>query len=83
IRVDAATELSIDHAYGASVAVARPHEARMTSTTTVRLADAVGRTDLVCQTVSTAATSTVDVHIEVDGQPWWHRSWRFGPVSAV
>lgn len=79
IRIDGSTQLTIDHAYGASVAAARPDQARMSSTTTVRLTDAVGHTDLVCRTLSTAGSSTVDVNIQVDGQPHWQQSWRFGP----
>ena len=80
VRVDAQAELQIDHAYSASVAVARPDLARMQSTTTVRLARAAGRTELVCRTLATAHDASVDVAISVDGQPYWQRHWQLdGP----
>jgi len=81
IRVDAQTELVIDHAYGAAVAAARPDLARMHSTTHVRLAQPAGVTELVSRTVSTAHGSTVDVTVRLDGQPYWQRHWHFeGPA---
>ena len=80
VRVDTQTTLEIDHAYGAAVAAARPDLARMFSTTTVRLVQAAGRTELVCRTLATAHNATVDVDIRVDEQPFWQRHWVFdGP----
>jgi putative CocE/NonD family hydrolase len=78
IRVDAQAELVIDHAYAATVAASRPDQARMQSTTTVRLAQASGATELVTRTLATAHDGSVDVEIRVDGQPFWQRHWRFG-----
>lgn len=75
IRIDQATELEIDHAYGAAVSVARPDLAAMQSTTTVRLVQAAGRTELVTRTVSTAGQTRLRVTISRDGQPWWERGW--------
>ena len=81
IRVDAQSELVIDHAYGASVAAARPDLARMQSTTSVRLAQPSGVTELVTRTSSTAQDAVVEVDIRRDGQPFWNRHWRFeGPA---
>jgi len=37
VRIDARTEVATDHAYGAAVSAARPDQARMHSTTTVRI----------------------------------------------
>jgi uncharacterized protein len=82
IRVDAQTELVIDHAYGATVAAARPDLARMQSTTRVRLVQPTGDTDMVSRTISGASGTTVDVDIRVDGQPFWQRQWRYeGPAA--
>lgn len=80
IRIDADAVLRIDHAYGASVAAARPDLARMHSTTEACLSQSSGETTLVCRTVSTARGTAVEVDIRLDGQPFWHRDWRFdGP----
>lgn len=78
LRIDATTELAIDHAYGAAVAAARPDLARMDSTTTVRIARPVGSTTLVARSVATGHHSAVAIEIAVDGQPFWSRSWRYG-----
>jgi putative CocE/NonD family hydrolase len=75
IRIDQATELEIDHAYGAAVSAARPDLAAMQSTTTVRLVQAAARTELVTRTVSTAGQTRLQVTISRDGQPWWARGW--------
>ena len=75
IRIDQASELVIDHAYGAAVSVARPDLAAMQSTTTVRLVQAAGCTELVTRTVSTAGQTRLQVTISRDGQPWWARDW--------
>jgi hypothetical protein len=78
----AQTELVIDHAYGATVAAARPDLARMQSTTRVRLVQPTGETDMVSRTISGASGTTVDVDIRVDGQPFWQRQWRYeGPAA--
>jgi hypothetical protein len=83
LRIDAATELAIDHAYGAAVAAARPDLARMDSTTTVRLARPVGATTLVARSVATAHHAAVAIEIAIDGQPFWSRSWRYGPGMSA
>jgi hypothetical protein len=75
IRLDGASELVIDHAYGAAVSAARPDLAAMQSTTTVRLVQAASCTELVARTVSTAEQSRLQVTVTRDGQPWWARSW--------
>ena len=75
IRIDQATELEIDHAYGAAVSAARPDLAAMQSTTTVRLVQAAACTELVTRTVSTAGQTRLQVTISRDGQPWWERGW--------
>ena len=75
IRIDPATELEIDHAYGAAVSAARPDLAAMQSTTTVRLVQAAANTELVTRTVSTAGQTRLQVTISRDGQPWWARDW--------
>ena len=77
VRVDAHTELTIDHAYRASVAAAQPDKAQMQSTTTIRVIQATGITELVTGTVSTAQQTTVNVDIQVNGQPYWQRHWQF------
>jgi hypothetical protein len=76
IRIEAHTELVIDHGYGAAVSASRPDLARMHSTTRVRLAQAAGLTELVTRTSSTAQGASVDVDIRVDGQPFWRRQWK-------
>lgn len=76
IRVEAHTELVIDHAYGAAVSASRPDLARMHSTTRVRLAQPAGLTELVTRTSSTAHGASVHVDIRVDGQPFWQRQWK-------
>jgi putative CocE/NonD family hydrolase len=82
VRVDGQTELQIDHAYGAAVAAARPDLARMQSTTTVRLNQGAGMTELSCRTLATSHQASVDVAIHVDGQPFWQRHWQFeGPAQ--
>lgn len=82
IRIDSQTELVIDHAYGAAVSAARPDLARMQSTTTARITQACGATEMVTRTTSTAHSATVDVDIRVDGQPYWRRHWKFdGPAQ--
>jgi hypothetical protein len=78
LRIDPATELAIDHAYGAAVAAARPDLARMDSTTTVRIARPVGATTLVARSVATAHHAALAIEIAIDGQPFWSRSWRYG-----
>ena len=78
VRVDSATRLVADHAYGAAVSAARPDLAHMSSTTTVRVERPVGQTELVARTVTTAQHCAVDVDIRVDGHPYWQRHWNFG-----
>jgi putative CocE/NonD family hydrolase len=78
VRIDAASELAIDHAYGAAVTAARPDLARMDSTTTVRIARPVGTTTLVARSVATGHHAAVEVEIAIDGQPFWRRAWRYG-----
>jgi putative CocE/NonD family hydrolase len=75
IRIDGASELVIDHAYGAAVSATRPDLATMQSTTTVRIVQAAGCTELVARTVSTAEQTRLQVSITRDGQPWWERGW--------
>jgi hypothetical protein len=75
IRIDQASELVIDHAYGAAVSASRPDLAAMQSTTTARLVQAAGCTELVTRTVSTAGQTKLQVTISRDGQPWWARAW--------
>lgn len=75
IRIDEASELVIDHAYGTAVSAARPDLAAMQSTTTARLVQAAGWTELVTRTVSTAAQTRLRVSITRDGQPYWARDW--------
>ena len=79
VRLDGATTVASDHDYGAAVSAARPDLARMHSTTTIRIERPVGCTELVARTVTTAHHTAVDVAIRVDGQPFWQRSWNFGP----
>lgn len=80
VRIDAATELSTEHAYGAAVSAARPDLARMSSTTTARLRQPTGTTELVARTVTTTHGTTADVSILVGGQPFWQRRWTFAQV---
>ena len=75
IRIDASSELVIDHAYGAAVSAARPDLAAMQSTTTARLVQSAGSTELVTRTVSTAGQTKLQVTVTRDGQPWWSRTW--------
>jgi hypothetical protein len=75
IRIDGASELVIDHAYGAAVSAARPDLAAMQSTTTVRFVQAAGCTELVARTVSTAEHTRLQVMVTRDGQPWWSGNW--------
>ena len=75
IRIDGASELVIDHAYGAAVSASRPDLATMQSTTTVRIVQAAGCTELVARTVSMAEQTRLQVSITRDGQPWWERGW--------
>jgi hypothetical protein len=75
IRIDGASELVIDHAYGAAVSAARPDLAAMQSTTTVRFVQAAGCTELVARTVSTAEHTRLQVTVTRDGQPWWSGNW--------
>ena len=82
VRVDAQTELVIDHAYHAGVAPQHPELAHMGSTTSVRIVGASGATELVSRTVSTAHGTQVDVDIRVDGQPYWHREWKLGGPAS-
>lgn len=77
IRIDAQTELVIDHVYGAAVSTARPDLARMHSTTTVRIHQPAGSTELLTRTSTTAHHTSVDAEIHVDGQPFWQRHWKF------
>ena len=78
VRINAFTELATEHAYVAAVSAARPDLARMHSTTTVRITQPVGSTELVARTVTMAHSTAVDVDIRVDGQPFWRRRWSFG-----
>ena len=82
VRVDAHTDLAIDHAYSASVAKAHPDRAQMSSTTTVRVGQTTGVTQLMTRTVSAAQSTTVEVEIQVDGQPHWQRQWHFSGVAT-
>ncbi len=82
VRVDAHTDLAIDHAYSASVATAHPERAQMSSTTTVRVGQTTGVTQLMTRTVSAAQKTTVEVEIQVDGQPHWQRRWHFSGVAT-
>jgi hypothetical protein len=75
IRIDGASELVIDHAYGAAVSAARPDLAAMQSTTKVRFVQAAGCTELVARTVSTAEHTRLQVMVTRDGQPWWSGNW--------
>ena len=81
VHVDASTELAIDHAYSASVAASRPDQAQMSSTTTVRIVQSTGVTQLVARTASTADQTSVDVDIQVDGRPYWQRAWQFSGAA--
>lgn len=81
VRVDNATTLVVDHAYGAAVSASRPDLACMSSSTTVRVERPVGQTELVARTVTTAQHCAVDVDIRVDGQPYWQRHWNFGQLK--
>jgi putative CocE/NonD family hydrolase len=82
VRLDGASELSIDHAYGAAVSAARPDLARMHATTTVRLSSATGVTRLVARSVTTGQHCAATVEIDLDGQPFWSRSWRFDAAEG-
>lgn len=75
VRIDAATELLSEHSYVAAVSAARPDLARMSSTTTARIVQPSGATELVARTVSTTHATEMDVDIRVNGQPWWQRRW--------
>ena len=75
VRIDEATELAIDHAYGAAVGATQPAAARLHSTTSVRVVGPAGTTELQTRTVTTSAETAVEVDIRVDGQPFWHRHW--------
>ena len=81
VRVDAHTELAIDHAYSAVVSGARPDLAHMRSTTTVRVVRPSEVTQLVSNTVSTSGQTTVDVDIQINGQPHWQRQWQFSGAA--
>ena len=81
VRVDAHTELAIDHAYSAVVSGARPDLAHMRSTTTVRVVRPSEVTQLVSSTVSTSGQTTVDVDIQINGQPHWQRQWQFSGAA--
>ena len=75
VRIDDATELAIDHAYGAAVGAAQPAAARMHSTTSVRVVGPAGTTELQTRTLTTSAETELEVDIRVNGQPFWHRHW--------
>ncbi|MBU3738526.1 MAG: CocE/NonD family hydrolase [Rhodoferax sp.] len=77
VRVDGG-ELLIEHAYSAAVSAGRPDQARMQSSTTVRLQQAAGHIDLQARTVSTARDTALSVDIALDGQPYWQRRWNGG-----
>jgi hypothetical protein len=38
-----------------------------------------GATTLVARSVATAHHAAVAIEIAIDGQPFWSRSWRYGP----
>lgn len=81
VRIDPLTTYHADHSYGAAVTGTRPDLARMSSTTKIAIERPTSRTDLTAHTVSTAQATTVAVDIAVDGQPFWSRSWRYGPAG--
>jgi putative CocE/NonD family hydrolase len=79
VRIDPLTVYHADHTYGAAVTGRRPDLARMSSTTKIAIERPTSRTDLVARTVTTTRATSVAVEISVDGQPFWNRSWRYGP----
>ncbi len=74
-RLDGFTKLHTHHGYEAKVSAANPQAARMSASTRVEVDRPVTRTTLNSSVVATTYDVSIKVEIDVDGLPYWSRSW--------